>query len=164
MTKIGLLSDTHGFVDERILDFFKDVDEIWHAGDIGTVEVIDKLSKLKLFKGVYGNIDGHDIRLRVPEILTFTCEQVKVTMTHIGKQYGKYTKKLFSVLMKENPQLVIVGHSHILQVKYDKSFSFLFINPGAAGNSGIHKVKTACRFTIDEKQIKDLEILELIRR
>jgi len=163
MTKIGLLSDTHGFIDERILDFFKETDEIWHAGDFGTLEIFDQLSALKTLKGVYGNIDGHDIRLRVPETLTFTCEQIKVTITHIGKQYGKYSKKLFPVLMEEKPQLVITGHSHILQVKYDKTYNFLFINPGAAGNSGIHKVKTACRFTIDGKQIKDLEILELAR-
>lgn len=163
MTKIGLLSDTHGFIDERILDFFKETDEIWHAGDFGTLEVFDKLSAFKPLKGVYGNIDGHEIRLRVPEIITFTCEQVKVTMTHIGKQYGKYSKKLFPILMKEKPQLVIAGHSHILQVKYDKTMNFLFINPGAAGNYGIHKVKTACRFTIDKKRIKDMEILELTR-
>ncbi len=163
MTKIGLLSDTHGFVDERILSFFKDTDEIWHAGDFGTLKVFDQLSSFKPIKGVYGNIDSQNIRLRMPETLTFTCEQVKVVITHIGKQYGKYTKNLFPVLMKEKPQLVIAGHSHILQVKYDKSFNFLFINPGAAGNNGIHKVKTACRFTIEEKQIRNLEILELSR-
>lgn len=163
MTKIGLLSDTHGFIDERILDFFKETDEIWHAGDIGSVDVYDQLSAFKTFRGVYGNIDGQDIRLRVPESLVFSCEQVKIVITHIGKQYGKYSKKYFKIIMTEKPQLVITGHSHILQVKHDKSFNFLFVNPGAAGNYGIHKVKTACRFTIDGKQIKDMEILELPR-
>lgn len=164
MTKIGLLSDTHGFIDERILDFFKEVDEIWHAGDFGTVGVFDRLSAFKTLKGVYGNIDGYDIRIRTSEILLFSCEAVKVVMTHIGKQYGKYTKKLFPIIIKEKPQLVVCGHSHILQIKYDKSMQFLFVNPGAAGNYGIHKVKTACRFVIDGKQIKDMEILELPRK
>ncbi len=164
MTKIGLLSDTHGFIDKRILDFFKEVDEIWHAGDFGTVEVFDQLSTFKTLRCVYGNIDGYDIRIRTSEILSFSCEEVKVIMTHIGKQYGQYTKKLLPTIIKEKPQLVVCGHSHILQIKYDKSMQFLFVNPGAAGNYGIHKVKTACRFVIDGKQIKDMEILELPRK
>ena len=164
MTKIGLISDTHGFIDNRILDFFKEVDEIWHAGDIGSIEVFDKLSSFKNFKGVYGNIDSYDIRIRTSEILSFSCEGVKVVMTHIGKQYGKYTKKLLPIIKKEKPQLVICGHSHILQIKYDKTMRFLFVNPGAAGNYGIHKVKTACRFIIDGNQIKDMEILKLARK
>ncbi len=163
MTKIGLLSDTHGFIDERILDFFNEVDEIWHAGDFGTLKVFDRLSEFKPLKGVYGNIDGYDIRLRVPETLTFVCEQVKVTITHIGKEYGKYTRKIYPDLKAERPNLFIAGHSHILQIKYDKIMNFLFVNPGAAGNYGIHKVKTACRFVIDKKKIKDMEILELSR-
>jgi len=164
MTKIGLISDTHGFIDNRILDFFKEVNEIWHAGDIGSIEVFDTLSSFKNFKGVYGNIDGYDIRIRTSETLSFSCEEVKVIMTHIGKQYVKYTKKLLPIIIKEKPQLVICGHSHILQIKYDKAMRFLFINPGAAGNYGIHKVKTVCRFIIDGKQIKDMEILELSRK
>ena len=163
MNKIGLLSDTHGYIDPQIKDFFKETDEIWHAGDIGSVEVFDELERFKPLKAVYGNIDGHDIRIRTKELLVFNIENIKVVMTHIGKQYGKYSRKLFPVLMKEKPQLVITGHSHILQVKYDKTYNFLFINPGAAGNNGIHKVKTACRFTINNKDIKDLEILELPR-
>lgn len=160
MTKIGLLSDTHGFIDEKIIYFFKDVDEIWHAGDIGNLDVINKLSEHKIFRGVYGNIDGQDIRISLNEIIIFKIEEVKVAITHIAKLRGKFTPSLYSIIQKHKPQLVIGGHSHILQIKYEKSMNFLFVNPGAAGNNGIHHVKTACRFIIDGEKIKAMEILE----
>jgi len=163
MTKIGLLSDTHGHIDERILNFFDTVDEIWHAGDVGSVSILDKISNLKPLKAVYGNIDAQDVQLRTKETLVFYCEEVKVIMTHIAKYHGTYSRKLMPFLLKEKPQLVIGGHSHILQIKYDRIYNFLFVNPGASGNYGIHKIKTACRFDIEKDKIQNMEILELTK-
>ncbi|RLD69143.1 MAG: YfcE family phosphodiesterase [Bacteroidetes bacterium] len=163
MTKIGLLSDTHSHVDDKILNFFKDVDEIWHIGDIGSWEVVDKLKAIKPFKAVYGNIDGSEFRQEFKLIENFSCEDVHVLMIHIGGYPGKYEKGIKQFL-KENPvNLFISGHSHILKVIYDKEFDLLHINPGAAGMSGLHKVRTAMRFSIDKEKIKGLEILELER-
>ena len=163
MKKIGLLSDTHGQCDQKILDFFQDCNEIWHAGDIGTVEMAEVFERYKPFRAVYGNIDDHLLRSTYPEINTFTCEEVKVFMTHIGGYPGHYDSRIKFRLLQSPPRLFISGHSHILRVIPDKKLGLLHINPGAAGNNGFHQVRTAVRFVIDGSLIKDLEILELKR-
>jgi len=160
MKRIGLLSDTHGFISKKIIEFFKDCDEIWHAGDIGNIETSDILSGFKPLKAVFGNIDGTEVRMVHPNFQIFTCEEVKVLMTHIGGYPGKYEKGVKEIIKELKPDLFISGHSHILKVMYDKENSLLHINPGAAGNSGLHKKQTAVRFIIDGKEIKDLEIWE----
>ena len=160
MKRIGLLSDTHGFISKKILEFFKECDEIWHAGDIGNIETAVVLSDFKPLKAVYGNIDGTDVRIEYPNFQIFTCEDVKVLITHIGGYPGKYEKCIKEIIQKIKPNLFISGHSHILKVMYDKEYDLLHINPGAAGNSGLHKKQTAIRFIIEGKDIKDLEIWE----
>lgn len=135
--KIGLLSDTHSFLDERIFDYFKDVDEIWHAGDVGDIKVIDRLEAFKPMVGVYGNIDNHEIRAHLPEFQRFEREGVEVLMTHIAGKPGKYSKPLFEEITKNGaPKLFICGHSHILLIKFDPRFNMLWVNPGACGNHG----------------------------
>lgn len=163
MKKIGLLSDTHGTLSKRVIRFFENVDEIWHAGDIGTVELADELSAMKPLKAVYGNIDDHMLRTMFPEDLRFSCEGVDILMTHIGGYPGRYEARIRKHLYSNSPQLFISGHSHILKVIYDKKIKCLHINPGAAGNKGFHKVCTAVRFVVDGGQIKDLEVLEFER-
>lgn len=164
MTKIGLLSDTHGYVDPKIFDYFKEVDEIWHAGDVGSLEVIEKLRAFKPLRGVYGNIDDHQIRMELPEFNRFRCEEVDVLMTHIGGKPGKYAKPAFDALEEKSPKLFICGHSHILLVKMDPRYNMLWMNPGACGYKGFHKVKTLLRFSIDGDKIKDLEAIEIGKR
>lgn len=161
MTNIGLLSDTHGYIDDKLINFFKNTDEIWHAGDIGNLDVIEKLEKIKPLKAVFGNIDGHDIRIITKEKLRFMCENVDVLMTHIGGYPGKYAKEIFSEINLNPPKLFISGHSHILKVMFDKKLNLLHINPGAAGKYGLHVLRTAMRFTIENDDIKNLEILEI---
>ncbi len=163
MTKIGLLSDTHGHIDEKLLDFFKDVNEIWHSGDIGDIAVIEKLEKIKPVRAVYGNIDGQDIRIRFPEHNRFRIEKTDVWITHIGGYPGKYDKRVKPEIYKNPPDIFISGHSHILKIIYDEKLNCLHINPGAYGKSGFHKVRTAVRFIIEKKDVKDLEILEVKR-
>ncbi len=163
MIKIGLLSDTHTSIDGKVLNFFKDCDEIWHAGDIGNIETADKLADFKPLKAVYGNIDDHIIRLQYGKHLRFKCEDVNVWITHIGGYPGNYDTNVKPAIFNNPPDLFICGHSHILKVIYDKKNDFLHINPGAAGKSGFHAVRTAARFSIEGKEIKDLEILELPR-
>ncbi|MDA3953441.1 MAG: metallophosphoesterase family protein [Bacteroidales bacterium] len=163
MKKIGLLSDTHSNVDEKILKFFTDCDEIWHAGDFGNIETADLISKLKPLKGVFGNIDGQEVRIAYPKIQSFLCEKVNVLMTHIGGYPGRYEKGIKEIIRDLKPKLFISGHSHILKVIYDDKNDLLHINPGAAGKSGLHKFQTAVRFTIDEEEIKDLEVFEKLR-
>ena len=160
MPRIGLLSDTHGFINPRILEFFATCDEIWHAGDIGNVETVDNLVALKPFKAVYGNIDGTELRKSYPKNQVFNCEGVKVLMTHIGGYPGRYEKEARQLIELEKPKLFICGHSHILKVLYDKKYDLLHINPGAAGNSGFHHVMTCVRLVIDGKDIRDLEVFE----
>ncbi len=160
MKRIGLLSDTHCHIDEKIINFFKDCDELWHAGDIGNIETADKIAKYKPLKAVYGNIDGHEVRIVYPKIQSFTCENVKVLMTHIGGYPGKYEKGMKALIKNEKPDIFISGHSHILKVIYDKKNDLLHINPGAAGKSGLHKYQTVVRFVIEGKKIKDLEVFE----
>ena len=159
--KIGLVSDTHGWLDPKIVEFFKDCDEVWHCGDIGDVAVTDELSKHFTLRAVYGNIDGELIRRMFPERQLFSCEGVKVLMTHIGGYPGHYERKVAGILYEERPKLFVCGHSHITKVKYDKSMDCLHINPGAAGKFGFHQVRTAARFVIADGNITDLELIEL---
>jgi uncharacterized protein len=164
MKRIGLLSDTHGYLDPKIYTYFKDVDEIWHAGDIGSLEVIEQLRAFKPLKAVYGNIDDHMIRLEVPEFNRFWCEDIEVLITHIAGKPGKYAKPAFEELEKRPPKLFICGHSHILLVQNDPRFNMLWMNPGACGFKGFHKVKTIIRFAITGDSIHDLEAIELGKR
>jgi hypothetical protein len=159
--KIGLMSDTHGFLDKKIFEYFKDVDEIWHAGDLGTEGVADALEKFKPFKAVYGNIDNQSIKYRFPENLHFTTEGVRVWITHIGGYPGKYPTRIKSELMKGDTDLFICGHSHILKIISDKTHNLLHINPGACGNEGFHKVKTLVRFDLHDGKVQNMEIIEL---
>lgn len=163
MIRIGLLSDTHGMLSNRIFKFFEPVDEIWHAGDIGNAETADQLAAFKPFRAVYGNIDDHVVRRMFPADQRFLCEEVDVLMTHIGGYPGKYEPRIRTLLERNTPKLFISGHSHILKVIYDPKCHLLHINPGAAGNKGIHQVCTAVRFVIDKKEIRDLEVLEFER-
>jgi putative phosphoesterase len=163
MKRIGLLSDTHGFLPERLFSFFENVDEIWHAGDLGTIELADKLASFKPFRAVYGNIDGQDIRVVYPSHQRFKCEEVDVWMTHIGGYPGRYERYVKPEIYRNPPNLFISGHSHILKVIYDKKLNFLHMNPGAAGYKGFHKKCTAVRFVIDGKNIRDLEVWEMDR-
>lgn len=165
MKRIGLMSDTHGYIDPKIYDHFKEVDEIWHAGDVGDVSVIDDLRAFKPLRGVYGNIDATDVRVEFPEFNRFQCEEVEVLMTHIAGKPGKYSKPAFEELQKNGaPKLFICGHSHILLVKNDPRFNMLWMNPGACGYKGFHQVKTIMRFSITGDRIHDLEVIELGKR
>ena len=164
MKKILLLSDTHSYIDPQILKFVKLADEVWHAGDIGDLHVTDTIKSLKPLRAVYGNIDNAEARLEFPLDNKFTIENVTVWMTHIGGYPGKYNQRIREELTLNSPQLFICGHSHILKVQFDKKLNVLHLNPGAAGNHGFHKVRTMIRFTIDKKEIKDMEIIELATR
>ncbi|PCJ86989.1 MAG: YfcE family phosphodiesterase [Flavobacteriales bacterium] len=161
MTRIGLISDTHCHFDSNVYKHFEHCDEIWHAGDIGTIEVADKLAEFKPLKAVYGNIDGQDVRKVWPKNQRFFCEKVDVWITHIGGYPGKYWPEIRQVMKINPPKLFICGHSHILKVMYDEKYGLLHMNPGAAGITGVHKVKTLLRFSIDGKEIKDLQVIEI---
>ena len=161
MKRIGLLSDTHGYWDPRYERHFADCDEIWHAGDIGSVEVAQRLAELKPLRAVFGNIDGGDLRMMFSEKYRFRCEDVEVLIKHIGGYPGRYDPSIRGSLISRPPKLFISGHSHILKVMYDRQLGLLHINPGAAGIYGFHKVRTLVRFTIDGAEIKDLEVIEL---
>lgn len=164
MQRIALLSDTHNYLDPKIFKYFEECDQIWHAGDIGTINITDELSKVKPLIAVYGNIDGQDVRKVHPLNQCFMCENVKVLITHIGGYPNRYSLEALEEIKKNAPQLFICGHSHILKVMYDEKYKLLHINPGAAGNHGFHNVKTMVRFTIDKEKIKDLEVIELGKR
>ena len=161
MTRIGILSDTHGFWDDRYLKHFEICDEIWHAGDIGSWEVAEKLAAFRPLRAVYGNIDGWDIRASFPERLRFTEEGVDVLIKHIGGYPPRYDRSVIEEIYAAPPQLFISGHSHILKVMMDKPRKVMHFNPGAAGTYGFHKVRTMLRFTLDGGTIKDLEAIEL---
>ena len=161
MIRIGLMSDTHSFLDESVFRHFEQCDEIWHAGDFGNLELAERLAAFKPLRGVYGNIDGKDIRTIYPEHLKFKCEEVNVWMTHIGGYPGKYNPKLKIEINQNPPDLFISGHSHILKVMYDQKLKCLHLNPGAAGKEGWHKVRTLLRFCISEEKIHTLEAIEL---
>ncbi len=164
MKKIILISDTHNFLDPKLLKHIDFADEVWHAGDIGDLILCDEILKNKSLKAVYGNIDDDKIRSRYPENLIFNCEKVKVFMTHIGGYPGKYPSRIKKTLLENKPNLFICGHSHILKVMYDKEFNLLHINPGACGNHGFHNIKTAIKFEINNEEIKNLSIIELGNR
>jgi uncharacterized protein len=161
MTKIGLISDTHGYLDETVFEHFKDCHEIWHGGDFGDGDVVKRLGGKKMLRGVYGNIDGTEIRAVFPEQLIFMCEEVKVMMRHIGGYPPRYNPETKKELLIHQPQLFISGHSHILKVMYDEKLQCLHMNPGAAGKQGWHKMRTIIRFVIDGKNMKDCEVIEL---
>ena len=164
MRKILLISDTHGYFDEKLVKYINTVDEVWHAGDIGTVAVCHKIEQLKPLRAVYGNIDGQELRKIYPLNNIFTCEGVKVLITHIGGYPNRYHAEAATLILQEKPALFICGHSHILKIIYDKQFSLLHLNPGACGMQGFHQVKTALRFTIEGTEIKNMEIIELGKR
>ncbi len=161
MKRIGLLSDTHGFWDDRYAQYFSECDEIWHAGDIGTMEIAERLADLKPLKAVCGNCDGGDLRRMFPLILRFKCEDADVLIKHIGGYPGNYDRSIAGRLYVNPPQLFISGHSHILKVLYDRTLKCLHINPGAAGVQGWHRTRTLVRFTVDRQEFKDLEVIEL---
>jgi uncharacterized protein len=164
MKKILLISDSHSYLGEDVLKYTSDCDEIWHAGDIGNISVLEQLSAIKPLKAVWGNIDGYELRQALPKDLVFYSEQVKVYITHIGGYPGKYVKDAKLIIEKEKPKLFICGHSHILKVIHDPSLQLLHINPGAIGKEGFHKVRTLILFNIESDQIKDLKVVELGRR
>ena len=164
MVRIGLLSDTHGYFDPRLREFFSECNEIWHAGDIGDILTANEISAFKPFKAVFGNIDGTEIRNAYPKHQRFTCEGVNVWITHIGGYPGHYDFRIRDEIKADPPGLFIAGHSHILKVMSDKKLRLLYINPGAAGKTGFHQIRTAVRFVIDSNNIKDLEVIELGKR
>ncbi len=161
MKKIGLLSDTHGYWDDKFETYFETCDEIWHAGDIGTLELATRFEAMKPFRAVYGNIDDYKTRITYAQTLRFTLEQVEVLMTHIGGYPGRYDPSIRAQLLARPPKLFIAGHSHILKVLYDKKLDCLHMNPGAAGKYGFHRVRTLLRFVLDEGDIRDLEVIEI---
>ncbi len=176
MTRIGLLSDTHGYLDKRVFEHFDCCDEIWHAGDIGSAELLQTLREFRPTRAVFGNMDSGDVRYTLSEFYRFRVEQTDVLMTHIGGYPGRYNPWLIPMFrrhaeakasgrdtQKDNIDLFVCGHSHILKVMYDKQYGFLTMNPGAAGKQGWQTVQTLLRFAIDGKQIKDLEVIELER-
>ena len=165
MKRIGILSDTHGTLDAKIIEFLSETDEVWHAGDIGGIDILtDMKSLFPVVRAVYGNIDGWEIRGEVPEIETFEVEGRRVAIKHICGNPRRYDAAVLGLIADYKPHILVCGHSHILRVEYDKKNNLLFINPGAAGNSGFHKLKTAVRFVIDAGDIRDLEVFELPRR
>ncbi len=164
MKKILLLSDTHGYIDDQILKFVKQADEVWHAGDIGNLEVTDTINKLKPLRAVYGNIDDKDARLQFPLDNKFRVEDVTVWMTHIGGYPNRYNSRIKDELKNIKPKIFISGHSHILKVQYDKKLGLLHLNPGAAGKHGFHKIRTMLRFDLESGEIKNMEIIELATR
>lgn len=164
LKQILLLSDTHSYIDERILFYAEKADEVWHAGDIGDQEVIDKLSAVSNFRAVYGNIDNQYVRVQFPENLFFEIEGVKILMTHIGGYPPKYNSRSVPLINEYNPKIFISGHSHILKVIPDKKRNLIHMNPGAAGIYGFHKIRTMLRFSIDNGKIENLEVIELGNR
>ena len=164
MQTIGLLSDTHGWWDEKYATYFASCDEIWHAGDIGSADVALRLSAIRPLRAVCGNIDGYPVRQMYPKTLHFTVEDVSVMMTHIGGYPGRYEPAIRAELYETKPQLFVCGHSHILKVMFDKRLNGLCLNPGAAGKSGFHTVRTLMRFVINGPDIRDMEIIELAKR
>ncbi len=162
--KIGLISDTHGWIHPALYDYFSSVDELWHAGDIGNIETADELASFKPFKAVYGNIDNDVVRRCFPEQLRFNTGEKRVWMTHIGGVPNNYDRRVRQDIMENTPDIFICGHSHIAKVQYDRKVGMLYINPGAAGYNGFHKYMTALRFCIDGKDIHDMELIELGER
>lgn len=161
MKRIGLISDTHHYLDDAVFKHFENCDEIWHAGDFGTIALAEKLAAFKPLRGVYGNIDGQDVRSVYPEKLRWTCEGINILMMHIGGYPPRYNPKSSKELRSQPTSLFISGHSHILKVIYDEKLKCLHMNPGAAGKQGWHTVRTLIRFVIDENNMRDCEVIEL---
>ncbi len=165
MTKIGIISDTHGYIDDRILHHFSSCDQIWHAGDVGNFQVIETLENTgKKIIGVYGNIDNQKIRTVFPEVQLFNVEQKKVLMLHIAGYPERYNKHAYHLIKKHQPDIVVCGHSHILKIQFSKELNLLHINPGAAGIKGFHKIRTIVRFEINEHRLQNMEVIELGKR
>lgn len=164
MKRIGVLSDTHSYLDPKIFQYFKEVDEIWHAGDLGHIDIADQLKLFKPTKLVYGNIDGHIIRAGLKEVEIFSCEELKVMMIHIAGKFSSYTEELRKLILEEKPGLLVCGHSHLLKVAFDKKNQLLYLNPGACGIVGFHTVRTIVRFSIEGKEIRNMEVIELMPR
>ncbi len=164
MARIGLLSDTHGWLDPRLAEHFAQCDEIWHAGDIGSEEVVRTLRTWKPLRAVFGNIDDAPMRLEFPEHQRFTLEGVRVWMTHIGGRPPRYDQRIAGEIRSAPPDLFICGHSHICMVKWDEALRCLYMNPGAAGKHGFHPIRTALRFALEKGKVKDLEVIELGKR
>jgi putative phosphoesterase len=160
MKKIGIISDTHGIFDAPLREFLAGVDEIWHAGDIGSLELADRIAAFKPLRAVSGNIDAEPTRREFPESLSFECEGVKVFMTHIGGYAGRLQQQVAEMLAREKPDIIVSGHTHILKIFREKTAGVLCINPGAAGNRGIHTVRTAVRLTLDSGEVKGVEVGE----
>ena len=161
MKKIGIISDTHGFINQQIINIFKDCDEIWHAGDIGFNNEIKDFINQHHITAVYGNIDGQQIRAIYPKIQKFTCENVKILMTHIGGYPNKYNKEIETEIQSFNPDLYICGHSHILKIMYDSKYQLIHINPGSAGKEGFHQKRTVVLLSIQNTKIHDVKVIEL---
>jgi uncharacterized protein len=162
MVKIGLISDTHGFLDEKVFEYFKNCDEIWHAGDFGDFEIYNQLNRFKPTRGVFGNIDANETLWNLKENEIFEIEGINILMTHIGGLPPSYTPRVRKLIQLEKPAIFICGHSHILRViKDSKNSNLLYINPGAAGNEGFHKTKTIMRFELNQGKIENLEVIEL---
>ena len=165
MKRIGLISDTHGYLDEAVFQHFDECHEVWHAGDVGNVEILDRLEAFKPLRVVYGNIDGRTVQLRSAENLHFELESFRIWMTHIGGAPPRYNPTVRPTLRAETPDIFVCGHSHILRVMRDPALkNMLYINPGAAGKEGFHKMRTILRFTLDAGKIKDMEVVELGKR
>lgn len=163
MKRIGLLSDTHAYWDDKYVEYFSECDEIWHAGDIGSVELADRLAAFRPLRAVVGNCDGGDLRLMFPKRLRWKCEEADILMTHIGGYPGRYEPSIRNQLFARPPKLFICGHSHILKVQHDDRLNLLHINPGAAGLQGWHHTRTLVRFTVDKAEFRDLEVIEIGR-
>lgn len=165
MTNIGIISDTHGYVDDRVFEYFRDCHEIWHAGDIGSLALAMRFEEVKPFRAVYGNIDDKDLQTRYPENSIFECEDLKILITHIAGSPPKYNPRVRKLIAEVKPDIFVCGHSHILRIKRDPQYNnMLFVNPGAAGNQGFHSIKTIVRFRIDGKKIENVEAIELGKR
>lgn len=161
MTRIGIISDTHNYLDEKVFDYFKDVDMIWHAGDIGTQEVTDKLKAFKPLYAVHGNIDGHELRAEFPENQLIDVEGCKIFITHIAGAVGKYNSRVIKIIQEQKPAILVCGHSHIVKVIKDINYNLLHINSGAAGIHGFHKMRTIIRFEIENGKPQKMELIEL---
>jgi uncharacterized protein len=163
--RIGVLSDTHGELDEKVFEYFKNCDEIWHAGDIGNIQVADALNQFRPLRAVHGNIDDKELQTRYPEDIWFECEGFSIWITHIGGTPPAYKPRIRKILEQKQPDIFICGHSHILKIGRDSRHNnLLFLNPGAAGNQGFHKIKTIVRFELTDRQIKNMEVIELGKR
>lgn len=163
--KIGVISDTHGFLDPKVFEYFKECDEVWHGGDIGDIRIVEALKKFKPLRAVFGNIDARDIQIQFPEDLWFECEGLNVLITHIAGAPPRYNPRVKKILQTRVPDVIVCGHSHILRVAKDPAYGgMLYINPGAAGNHGFHHMKTLIRFEISDQEVRNLEVIELGRR